>query len=283
MNEYATKIRTFKQIDAFTDKPCLGNPVAVILEGKGLTTEQMQRLAAWTNLSETVFMLPSSGADYELRIFTPHRELDFAGHPTIGAAHAAIEAGLVRGNKPFYQRCKAGMYELWSTNKIIWVRTPKPKRLNAHPSVQEIRGALVGCVPFDPVIYNSGPIWIVARLATAEELNGAWFNARELVDLSNSYKATGIVLYSFRPEGGIEARTFAPAVGIYEDPVCGSGNLAIAAHLEETGHIKRFGNVYEARQGKKLGRDGKLYLSVNESSIELGGQAVTVFEGYAFL
>ena len=78
-------------------------------------------------------------------------------------------------------------------------------------------------------------------------------------------------------------RTFAPAVRINEDPVCGSGNLAIAAHLEETGLLARLGNVYEARQGQQLGRDGKLYLSVKETSMELGGQAVTIFDGFALL
>src|SRR5687767_6673861 len=102
----------FKQVDVFTDKPFLGNPVAVVIGADQLDTEEMQRIARWTNLSETTFLLPSSKADYRVRIFTPRQELPFAGHPTIGTAHAALESGFVKQKDRLTQECGIGVLEL---------------------------------------------------------------------------------------------------------------------------------------------------------------------------
>ena len=102
----------FKQVDVFTDKPFRGNPVAVAIGAEGMDTETMQRIACWTNLSETTFLLKSDVADYRLRIFTPRQELPFAGHPTIGSAHAAIESGFVPRKSSLKQECGAGIIEL---------------------------------------------------------------------------------------------------------------------------------------------------------------------------
>jgi PhzF family phenazine biosynthesis protein len=124
----------FKQVDVFTQKPFLGNPVAVVIGAEGLAAEEMQRIAAWTNLSETTFVLPPSSerADYHLRIFTPKQELPFAGHPTVGSAHAVMESGFAapRGGK-LHQECLAGLIELTieetEIGKLILVQPP------AHP------------------------------------------------------------------------------------------------------------------------------------------------------
>src|SRR5512132_3145504 len=119
-------MRKFKQVDAFTDRPFRGNPVAVVLDGQGLNSAEMQHIARWTNLSETTFLLPSKVADYHLRIFSPTRELPFAGHPTIGSAHAALEAGLARGGK-IKQECGAGVLDLAIDDGVIFVRSPAVK------------------------------------------------------------------------------------------------------------------------------------------------------------
>src|SRR5205809_633345 len=118
--------RRFKQVDAFTDRPFRGNPVAVVLDAEGLDTAEMQHIARWTNLSETTFLLPSRVADYRLRIFSPTRELPFAGHPTIGSAHAALEAGMVKGRK-ITQECGAGVLELTVDDGVVFVRSPAVK------------------------------------------------------------------------------------------------------------------------------------------------------------
>src|SRR5262252_4649022 len=102
----------FKQVDVFTKVPFQGNPVAVVVGAEHLETQAMQRIANWTNLSETTFLLQSAFADYKLRIFTPRMELPFAGHPTIGSAHAALESGFIFSKNEFKQECGAGVLDL---------------------------------------------------------------------------------------------------------------------------------------------------------------------------
>src|SRR5688572_32160448 len=133
------KTLSFRQVDVFTDKPFLGNPVAVVIGADALDSEQMQRIACWTNLSETTFLLKSDLADYRLRIFTPRQELPFAGHPTIGSAHAALEAGFVPKKPKLVQECGAGLIDLTieEDGKIFLKGPPaKPKRLETQiPSI----------------------------------------------------------------------------------------------------------------------------------------------------
>src|SRR5262245_28559545 len=117
----------FKQVDAFTARPFMGNPVAVILGGEDLDTQTMQRITRWTNLSEATFVLPSKAADYRLRIFSPTMELPFAGHPTLGSAHAVVEAGLAQPKDGVLrQECGAGIVEL-SVEKEILMKAPAVK------------------------------------------------------------------------------------------------------------------------------------------------------------
>src|SRR5919205_1484012 len=119
-------MRRFTQVDVFTAQPFLGNPVAVVLDGEGLDTQSMQRIARWTNLSETTFLLPSTRADYRVRIFTPAQELPFAGHPSIGSAYAAISAGLVSPRQgQLSQECGAGVLALRTEGTKICLRSPQ--------------------------------------------------------------------------------------------------------------------------------------------------------------
>src|SRR6185437_1016702 len=118
-------MRRFKQVDVFTSKPFFGNPVAVVLDAEGLDTAQMQRIAGWTNLSETTFLLKSDKADYRVRIFTLRQELPFAGHPTLGSAHAAIESGFVAPRDGrLRQECGAGVLDLEVVGKTLSVKAP---------------------------------------------------------------------------------------------------------------------------------------------------------------
>jgi len=117
----------FKQVDVFTDRPFLGNPVAVVIGAEGLDAQTMQRIAGWTNLSETTFLLKSEVADYRLRIFTPRQELPFAGHPAIGSAHAALESGFVPKKNSLKQECGAGVIELTVEDKRLFLRGPQAR------------------------------------------------------------------------------------------------------------------------------------------------------------
>src|SRR4029077_14651684 len=123
---YTQVVRKFKQVDAFTDRPFRGNPVAVVLDGSGLEAAEMQHIARWTNLSETTFLLPSKVADYHLRIFSPTHALPCAGDPTIGSAHAALEAGIAKG-KRIKMECGAGVRDLSVEDGVIFVRAPAVK------------------------------------------------------------------------------------------------------------------------------------------------------------
>ena len=276
--------KPFKQIDVFSGLPGYGNPLALIMEAEGLSQESMQRLANWTNLSETCFLSREDETSYRLRIFTPTQELPFAGHPTIGAAHGAVEAGIVDSSKEFFQVCGLGRLKLRKEGELIWVRVPRPVRIRTGLKPTDLAPALSGAIPAEPMVFDAGPVWAVGRLESLAELRELTIDRDWMMGME-AFKgpALGLILYAFNDQGGIEVRAFAPAAGVDEDPVCGSGNLVAAAHLEATGGLDHLGRTYLARQGRNLGRDGRLHLKVLEDGLELGGQAVTVFEGRARL
>jgi len=263
---------TLKQVDVFTGRPFYGNPVAVVLGGEALETEDMQRIACWVNLSETTFLLPSSQADYRLRIFTPQHELPFAGHPTIGSAYAALESGFVEKKKLLRQECTAGILDLSFEDERIFVRGPEPR-------ITDVRRGL----PFAKKLLRIevGPIWIVGEVADAQELAALKPDMGALAAFTIDHEATGITV--FAPSGekqtAMHVRSFAPAHGIPEDPVCGSGNLAVAHYLKQTNSLKRFGERYIARQGMQMKRDGRVHVRVDEDGVRIGGRAVTCIEG----
>jgi PhzF family phenazine biosynthesis protein len=269
----------FKQVDVFTGKPFLGNPVAVVIGAEDLSGEDMQRIAGWTNLSETTFLLPPTqpGASYRLRIFTPRRELPFAGHPTVGSAHAALESGFVKStNAKLRQECGAGVLEL-SVEEVggvrrIYVRAPQPKVKTVE--VPMFRGARALRV-------DVGPVWIVVDLGKASAVDTLAPDMPGIGKLSEALDATGVTVFgrTGKADAPIHVRSFAPAHGIPEDPVCGSGNVSVAAFLRETGLLKELGARYTARQGMQVGRDGRVAVRVGADAIEIGGEAVTCVDG----
>ena len=263
----------FSQVDVFTDRPFFGNPVAVVIGAEGLDTPAMQRIAHWTNLSETTFLLKSDKADYRLRIFTPSQELPFAGHPTIGAAHAALEAGFVARKAKLVQECGAGLLELAVEEGAIFVKGPQPKisEVDAGSVV-----TAVGSSIRDVRRIDVGPVWLVGEVASAEALAGLKPDMAALGKASSALQATGVTL--FAPSGekaaAVHVRSFAPAHGIAEDPVCGSGNLSVGFHVG-----KRFGDAYVARQGMQLGRNGLVKVRIEKDAVWIGGRAVTCVAG----
>jgi PhzF family phenazine biosynthesis protein len=270
----------FKQVDVFTKVPFRGNPVAVVLEGEGLSVEAMQRIAGWTNLSETTFVLrPSSpDADYRLRIFTPRMELPFAGHPTIGSAHAVLEAGIAKakGGK-LRQECGAGILDLNVEGETLWLDSPKATE-TAFSEAAALETMLGAKVKGAPLIMNVGPRWLVAELGDAEVVGSIAPDMAAVAALSVRLEIGGVTVYGAASDGksAIHVRSFAPAHAIPEDPVCGSGNISVAAYLKRAG---RMGGGYVARQGMQLGRDGEVSIRFDGDRILLGGSAVTCIEG----
>ncbi len=275
----------FKQVDVFTRTPFRGNPVAVVLEGDGLADAEMQRIAAWTNLSETTFVLPpgTPDADYRLRIFTPRAELPFAGHPTIGSAHAVVEAGIVRPRDGrMKQECGAGILELRIEDSgRLWLKAP-PASVHSFPGehLGALKKALGAPVAQVPMIVAVGPVWVVADLQSAGTVDRLVPDLAAIGRLTDKLGATGVTVFGAdSAEAGMHVRSFAPAHGIPEDPVCGSGNVSVAAFLARSGRLARSGGTYHARQGMQLGRDGLVSIRVEADEFFLGGHAVTCVEG----
>jgi len=275
----------FKQVDVFTRTPFSGNPVAVVLEAGDLSGADMQRIAAWTNLSETTFVLApgSASADYRLRIFTPRAELPFAGHPTIGSAHAVLEAGIVKPKAGrLRQECGAGILELQVEGETLWLEAPPA----THAPLNDVdflllKKSLKEEIRQSPMIIDVGPRWLVAELAGAGEVAALVPDMQLVADLSNRLSIGGVTVYGASGDGqsALHVRSFAPAHGIAEDPVCGSGNISVAAYLMKTGQAARVGARYTARQGMQLGRDGRVSIRIEGGKIFLGGGAVTCIEG----
>lgn len=270
--------RAFRQVDVFTAVPYLGNPVAVVLDGEGLSTAEMQAFANWTNLSETTFVLPATapGADYRVRIFTPKAELPFAGHPTLGTAHAVLEAGLAQGaDGRLVQQCAVGLVDLTVEATGLSFKLPRYglSELNDAAAAAWIGAEVLGSAQAVDV----GPVWLVAELASVAALEALRHDAAALAAYYVPKGMTGATLFAV--EGGrVVVRSFAPGDGIAEDPVCGSGNGAVAAFRLAAGQV-RGGDSYVASQGRQVGRDGFVHVRFDGADIHVGGQCVTCVEG----
>ena len=272
------KRRKFTQVDVFTAVPYEGNPVAVVLDAEGLTDAEMQTFANWTNLSETTFVLPASdpGADYRVRIFTPKAELPFAGHPTLGTAHAVLAAGLASARDGrLVQQCAVGLVDLTVGEGGLSFKLPRYalSELTDPEATAWIGAAVKGAAQAVDV----GPVWLVAELAEVTALEEL---AHDPARLTRYYEATGMTGATlFAIEGDrVVVRSFAPGDGIPEDPVCGSGNAAVAAFRLLAGQIGA-GDSYVASQGRQVGRDGYVRVRIDGGDVHVGGQCVTCVEG----
>ncbi|HYI15663.1 MAG TPA: PhzF family phenazine biosynthesis protein [Thermomicrobiales bacterium] len=270
--------RPFSQVDVFTTTPYRGNPVAVVLDGTGLTTEEMQRFAHWTNLSETTFVLPPSepDADYRVRIFTPVAELPFAGHPTLGTCHAWLEAGSTpRQGDIIVQQCTAGLISIRRTPDGLAFAAPPLIRSRAveESLVQQIAELLNidRAAIRDAAWVDNGPGWVAVMLESADAVLALQPRPIDL-DL-------GVV--GPHPPGSphaFELRAFFPKDGAtVEDPVTGSLNASVAQWLLGSGQATA---PYIASQGTALGRAGRVHITQDtDRTIWVGGGTATCITG----
>lgn len=299
--------RALHVVDVFSAQPLRGNPVAVVLDAEGLSTADMQAIAAWTNLSETTFVLPADhpDADYRLRIFTPRGELPFAGHPTLGSAHALLASGRLRARQgELVQSCAVGQVRLRVEAADVPAEADDRTAADAATSVQRlvltlpearlqdvseetvatlqlVLGAALrrGCVPS---VVDVGPRWLVAELPSVQALLALTPDQAACAHLEQRLSVTGITVFARAPGEtlALEVRSFAASSGISEDPVCGSGNGAVAAFLQLTGTLPATGARYVARQGRCVGRDGQVHVHVTGTGrIEVGGDCITTLAG----
>lgn len=301
--------RPFQQVDVFTDTAFLGNPLAVVLDGSGLSDAQMQTFARWTQLSETTFVLPPSpegaagGADYRVRIFTPGMELPFAGHPTLGTAHAWLQAGgQPRQSGQLVQECGVGLVTLQSVEGRWAFAAPALQRHNPAPTLLTEVLAALG-LQADEVLaaqdLNNGPHWLgllvdsVDSLLALEPDHAALkrLGVKVGVAARRGGHTGGLIRRANREAQAfasaastalndptdLEVRAFAAPVGIAEDPVTGSLNASLAQWLMAEGHLP---DRYRARQGTALGRAGQVFLSRDaQGQVWVGGDVVGCIEG----
>jgi len=228
-------------------------------------------------------------AHYRLRIFTPPSELPFAGHPTLGSAFAALEAGIVQPrNGILVQECGVGLITLQvqttgSAHQVSFGLPPAKLAALASSDVAELEAilgrAVVKSAP--PAVVNVGAVWVVAQLPSVETLLALTPDYVRSAQFERRLGATGLSVFA-RYEGGekaIEVRSFAPSCGVNEDPVCGSGNGSIAVFLRERSLLPAIGESYKAGQGQCVGRDGTVSVRVDSNGITVGGRCVTCVDG----
>lgn len=277
--------RPFAQVDVFSREPHMGNPVAVVLDGTDLSDQDMARFARWTNLSETTFVLPptSPDADYRLRIWTPGGELPFAGHPTLGSAHAWREAGnAARSGDVIVQECAAGLVEIRPTNDgaLTFAAPPTSRSGNFDPAMLEQVKAGLGLDDEEIVAHqwvDNGPGWAAVLLPSAADV----------LAIEPDYPALGnykVGVVGPYPEGSpqqFEVRAFVTGTGGYEDPVTGSLNASLAQWLMRTG---RAPSSYVAQQGTAMERRGRVTVTSDaHENVWVGGDCTTCISGSALL
>jgi PhzF family phenazine biosynthesis protein len=272
-------LRRFCQVDVFTRIAYHGNPVAVVLEADGLSTAAMQRFANWTNLSETTFVLAptTEAADYRVRIFTPERELPFAGHPTLGTCHAWLTEtpGAAHAGDRVVQECGSGLVPVRRTADGL--AFAEPPLLRDGPVEDEVLERVAHQLGIDPRAIvdarwaDNGPGWVAVLLESAEAVLSLRTGT---VDLD-----IGVVgPYPAGAECSLEIRAFYPANGAtVEDPVTGSLNASVAGWLVRAGRVAA---PYVARQGTVLGRAGRIHVTQDDDGvIWVGGGTVTCVSG----
>ncbi len=267
--------RAFAQVDVFGAAPFRGNPVAVVLDADGMSDADMQAVAAWTNLSETVFILPATdpGADYRARILTPHTELPFAGHPTLGAAAAWLDAGGPISGADVVQECGAGLVRVRRDENALAFAAPPLVRTGALET-REMYGyaASLGLTLLDVQAHgwvDNGPGWCVLDLGSAEAV----------LAVEPDYQAmpgAKVAVVGACPPGSehaYEVRAFVAAG--YEDPVTGSLNAGLAQWMLDRDLVQ---TPFTAHQGTRVGRDGVVRIDRDDDGALWVGGSVRVLE-----
>jgi PhzF family phenazine biosynthesis protein len=270
--------RQFRQVDVFSDTPGLGNPLAVVIGADGLTGEQMQTFARWTNLSETTFVLAptTDGADYRVRIFTAAKELPFAGHPTLGTCHAWLEAGgRPAGSDGVVQECGAGLVTIRRIDARLAFAAPP--LLHGGPVEEQVADEVARALNIsrgdivDLQWADNGPGWVAVLLASADAVLALRPGEVKLdIGVAGPYPAGA--------PAALEVRAFSPKLpSAVEDPVTGSLNASLAQWLLTSGRIRA---PYVASQGTVLGRRGRVYISQDgNGQVWVGGGTTTLIDG----
>ncbi|MFG6412775.1 PhzF family phenazine biosynthesis protein [Roseateles sp. DC23W] len=274
-----TQLRRFAQVDVFTAQPLKGNALAVVIDGAGLSDDEMAAFARWTNLSETTFLLPPTdpAADYRVRIFTPGGELPFAGHPTLGSAHAFLASGGdVKKPGEVVQQCAIGLVRVKRDGARLAFAAPPLKR--SGPVGEAERAQVIASLRIAPealldlVWCDNGPGWLAARLADAASV----LALRPDFAAMQGLKLGVVGAHPPDSECQFEVRAFVPDLGVPEDPVTGSLNAGLALWLQQAGLAS---DRYVAAQGAALGRAGRVHVVRDAEATWIGGDVTPLIHG----
>ncbi len=283
------------QLDVFADRAGGGNALAVVIGAQGWSAEDMQRFAAWNDLVETTFLLPPSRleADYRLRIFTPSREIPFAGHPTLGSAHVALDAGLVTPRDGrLIQDCGAGLLPILvegqGPERALFVQAPAAQVVaqgqDADAALTRVLASRsLGVLP--PACVSGGRKWWVAELADEAQLREWQPDHDAIGELARRTDSMGLCAFARATDSDYQlvVRAFAAGAGIVEDPASGAGNALIASYIAQAEPDGPLARGYRVSQGREVGRDATLVLRIEgPEHIWVGGQSVTVIAGEAY-
>lgn len=272
----------FRQVDVFSAEPWLGNPLAVVHDADGVSDEEMARFARWTNLSETTFLgAPTdAGADYRVRIWTPGGELPFAGHPTIGSAHAWLEAGGVPRGDMVVQECGAGLVDVRRSPRLGFAAPPLRR---SGPVAADLCARVLRALSVDEAVVrdmawiDNGPGWIGVDLGSAAAVLGVVPDVAAFTDLKVTVLGRWAQADSAELAADVEVRAFyADGRDFGEDPVTGSANAGLAEWLIGTGALPP---TYTARQGSVIGREGRVRIEADADHVWVSGDAVTRIVG----
>lgn len=281
-----SRTRPFRQVDVFTAEPTRGNPVAVVLDADDLSDAEMAAVARWTNLSETAFVLTPTvpAADYRVRIFTPGSELPFAGHPTLGTAHAWQDAGGAPATPGrVVQECGIGLVGLRQDGGRLAFAAPPVTASAVAADVVAAATAALGVDPaavLDARLLVNGPTWLTLRLDSAATVLALEPDMAALAALDGVSDVGVVGAHPAGADVAVEVRGFAPAQGIPEDPVTGSLNAAVAQWLQGEGVLP---DAYVAAQGTAVGRAGRVHVVREGETTWIGGDTLTVVAGTASL
>ncbi|MGN6518279.1 MAG: PhzF family phenazine biosynthesis protein [Dokdonella sp.] len=284
-------ISRYLQLDVFPATPGGGNPLGVVLDAAGWSDAQMQRFAGWTELVETTFVLPPTTphASYRLRIFTPTREIPFAGHPTVGSAHAVLECGIARAvDGRLVQECGAGLLpirvEEEGSNRRLFVRAPAANVLRARGEDEPLlRSVLDGTRPgaLPPAFVEGGRRWWVAEFADEAAVRGWQPDHAAIARLAQASDSLGLCVFA-RCGGDaydLVVRAFPAGVGIVEDPASGAANGLVAAWIAQREPDGPLARGYRVSQGREMGRDASLLIHIEDAEVWVGGNTATVVAG----
>lgn len=286
--------RRYVQLDVFADRPGAGNPLAVVLDAEGLDDAGMQAIARWTRLPETTFVFPPSddGASYRVRMFSPRREVPFAGHPSVGTAHVVLDAGLAAPREGLLvQEGVAGRLPLRiegeGASRTIAVRTPRARLVERVAACDprlapSLAGLRLGMLP--PALMDGGRRWWLAEIASEADLRASQPDWDAISELAAATETMGLCAFARAqdPDGDYQlvVRAFVGAPARFEDAASGAANATLAAWLAQNDALPGRDGTYVVSQGREVGFDARLQLRVDAAGdVWSGGHVRTVVRG----